>query len=119
MPAVLITAGVAVVSLWENPHMEPAIRVSDKLIHGLMYTILTISWLLPLVRTRDAHALLIYSGVCLSVTAYGGLIDLLQHYCTSTRTGDLADLLADFIGALIGILLIAAWKKLGNEKMSK
>ncbi len=110
MPAVFITAGITIVSLWENPQMEPAIMVSDKLVHGLMYMLLAISWTMPLVRTRNARAFPIYSGVCLTVTTYGGLIELLQHWCTRTRTGDLADFLADFVGALAGIAMVVIFR---------
>ena len=52
-----------------------------------------------------------YLYVCALVSLYGGLMELLQHYCTLTRSGEWIDLLADFIGALIGVVLVFVIKK--------
>ena len=81
MPAVLLTAGIAILSLTESTHM-PAVSVSDKLMHGVMYLL------------------------------------LLQYACTLTRSGEWIDLLADFLGALIGVLLMILFQRL-HDKMRK
>ena len=51
----------------------------------------------------DLGKLWIYAGIGLSLM--GGLLELLQSYCTTTRNGDWLDFLADGIGA-IGICLV-------------
>ena len=79
MPAVLLTAGIAILSLTESTHM-PAVSVSE--------------------------------------TLYGGLLELLQYACTLTRSGEWIDFLADFLGALIGVLLMILFQR-QNAKMQK
>lgn len=106
MPAVLVAAGITVVSLWEAPQVPPALGLSDKTIHTLMYALLALTLMaafLAVGRTRIAY----YPIVCACVTLYGGLMELLQYCCTVTRSAEWADLLADFLGAVIGLLIIA------------
>ena len=113
MPAVILTAGIAVISLWENPQVPRELATSDKLMHGLMYTFLAIAWMAAIAKSQiiNLKSQIKYSViVCLSITVFGALLELLQHYCTVTRSGEMMDILADFIGALIGVLLIALWK---------
>ena len=37
--------------------------------------------------------------------AYGLLMEVLQRYCTVSRTGELSDLMADMGGALLGVIV--------------
>ena len=111
IPAVLLTVAIAVVSLWESPQVPVGFRMSDKLIHGLMYTLLAITWMIPVAHKCPSHlspfTRHLYLFTCACVTLYGGLLELLQHYCTRTRSGEWEDFLADFIGALVGVVLVA------------
>ena len=112
LPAVLVTAGIAMLSLTESTHM-PSVSVNDKLIHGLMYGVLAVTWLIPLLRT-DPHVRT-YLYVCVGATMYGALMETLQRFCTLTRSGEIADLLADFIGVAIGIGIVALLKWLNRQ----
>jgi len=110
VPAVLMTVGIAVVSLWEAPHLPREVAMHDKIMHGLMYTVLAVCWAVPLTLKRPqtiSNYLKPAICVCLCVTAYGALMEVLQRYCTLTRSGEMADVLADFIGALLGVALVA------------
>ena len=108
VPAVLVTAGIAVLSLTESTHM-PSVSVNDKLVHGVMYAVLAAAWLIPMMlRTRLRVRTYLY--VCVGATLYGALMEALQRYCTLTRSGDMADLVADFVGAVIGVSIIAMLK---------
>ena len=107
MPAVLMTAGIAVVSLWENPQLPKEMQASDKVLHGLMYMCLAITWMIPFIHKGTAR-LRTYGFVLVSVTAYGALMEVLQHFCTLTRSGEMADVYADLIGALAGLILVGA-----------
>ena len=103
VPAVVLTVGIAVLSLTESTNM-PSVSLNDKAIHGLFYTLLAVLWTLPLIKSSIInHQSSIYIVVLLGTTAYGALLELLQHYCTLTRSGEWLDVLADFIGALIGV----------------
>ena len=106
IPAVLTAIVIAIASLWENPQMPQAITVSDKLAHGVLYAILAISMIAPLERSARTRVLP-YIYVCALATAYGALMEILQRFCTLTRSGEMADLYADAIGAIIGVAVIA------------
>ena len=110
MPAVLLTVGIAIISLWEAPQLPPPVMsLGDKVLHGLMYTVLAVAWMIPVSR-RWPKRWTQYVYVCLAVTAYGSLMEMLQRYCTLTRSGEMADVYADFIGALIGVGIIGLWR---------
>ena len=113
VPAVLMTVGIAVVSLWEAPHLPPPVMsLGDKVLHGLMYTVLAICWMVPVVKsqiTNHKSQITNYLIVVLCVTAYGALMEVLQRFCTLTRSGEMADVLADFIGALIGVIIVGIY----------
>lgn len=109
LPAVLLTVGIAIISLWEAPQLPPEVAsLGDKVLHGLMYTFLAAAWMVPVAK-RHPSSVFGYSTVCLTVTAYGALMEILQRFCTLTRSGEMADVYADFIGALIGVGIIAIW----------
>jgi VanZ family protein len=108
LPAVLLTAGIAVLSLTESNHM-PSVQMSDKIVHGLMYALLAVAWLAPLLRISRTRVIP-YICVVFSVTVYGALLEILQRFCTLTRSGEMADLLADFLGALVGVILVALFE---------
>lgn len=114
LPAVVLTAGIAVLSLTESNHM-PSVQMNDKIAHGLMYTLLAAAWLAPLLRFSHTRVIP-YISVVLSVTAYGALMEILQRFCTLTRSGEMADLLADFLGALVGTALVALYMLIKNHK---
>jgi VanZ family protein len=104
IPAVLTAIVIAIASLWENPQMPQAITVSDKLAHGVLYAVLAISMMVA-VDSNARMRVRTYLYVCVIATAYGALIEMLQRYCTLTRSGEMADLYADAIGAIIGLIL--------------
>ena len=112
LPAVVVTAGIAVLSLTESAHM-PSVRMNDKLAHGLLYAVLAAAWLWPVLRTSHTRVIP-YISVVAGVTAYGALMEILQRFCTLTRSGEMADLFADFLGALVGTALVALFSWLRN-----
>ena len=106
IPAVVIAVGIAVLSLWEQPQIPPAMTMNDKLAHGLLYALLAISMMAGV--KRDARMRVrTYLYVCALATSYGALMEILQRFCTLTRSGEMMDLYADAIGALIGVIIVA------------
>ncbi len=69
---------------------------NDKLMHVLVFMVLTLLWQLSF-RNRTITGLL-------AMTAYGGAVELAQHYLT-VRNGDWWDWLADICGILLALLL--------------
>jgi len=95
---------IAVLSLIENPQMPLLGQYGDKFWHTMMYVglafVLTGGMLLDK-RRSWGYAV----GSWAVSMGYGGLMELLQAWCTITRTGDWYDWYADMIGALAGVLL--------------
>lgn len=117
MPAVIVAAGIAVLSLTEASHM-PTVQVNDKLVHGVMYLALAVSLMggfAYIGRTRPGH----YIGACALATLYGAVMEVLQRICTLTRSGEMADLLADFLGAVTGVALVAVCMLIGHALKPK
>ena len=109
LPAVLVAAGIAILSLWENPQMPETVAVNDKLAHALMYAVLTLALMAAFVSLRRT-TFAVYLSVWTLVTAYGALIEILQRFCTLSRSGEMADLYADALGALIGIACVFIYR---------
>ena len=89
-----------------------SVRFIDKWTHSLIYLVLGISISLEYLRnTRHASPKFIVVWVWFLPIIMGGLIEILQSYCTNgNRSGEWLDPPADAIGStiavLIGILLV-------------
>ena len=90
--ALTLALGVVIAVLTLAPISSKNVPGSDKLHHALAFAALAFP--LPFTRPRLVFA------VILSVSAYGGVIELLQP--AFGRSADWADFLADIIGAIIG-----------------
>ena len=89
-----------------------SVRFIDKWTHSLIYFVLGISISLEYLRnTNQPNPKFIIVWVWLMPIIMGGLIEVLQSYCTNgNRSGEWLDFFADAIGStiavLIGILLV-------------
>jgi len=82
---------------------------ADKIVHAFLYGIFT--WLLLVFFT---HAdLSVYSKFFLSVfisTAYGGILELYQHYLLPDRSGDWMDFVADITGSIMALIFFRRYR---------
>lgn len=106
-PSILWAAFILVVSLLPTRNL-PEVRVSDKLVHGSIYTIL---FLLTYFGWKYQPKILFLKQkatnvLMLAVPLFGFIIEVLQGTCTTTRHFDWWDALANTLGASIGLLLI-------------
>ena len=89
-----------------------SVRFIDKWTHSLIYLVLGLSISLEYLRkTKRPSPKFIIVWVWLIPIIMGGLIEILQSYCTNgNRSGEWLDFFADAIGStiavLIGILLV-------------
>ena len=89
-----------------------SVRFIDKWTHSLIYLVLGLSISLEYIHTtKYPSPKFIVVWVWLIPGLMGGLIEILQSYCTNgNRSGEWLDFLADAIGStiavLIGILLV-------------
>ncbi len=78
----------------------------DKLAHICMYgglcSILWIEYLRSHIQIQRIRALI--GGIVLPI-AFSGIIELLQEYATTNRSGDWADMIANSIGVILAALL--------------
>ena len=82
------------------------VQFIDKWTHLVMYggTTAVVWWeYLRSHHKADFRRLLLWGGM--AMVALGGLMELLQAYCTTTRSGEWLDFWADSAGVLIGILV--------------
>jgi len=79
---------------------------SDKVIHGLMYFLLTVSLIYLMVKRYNSFQhWKVYLIVLASPILYGLLMELLQYYLTSDRSPELADFIANTGGTLLAFLM--------------
>ena len=89
-----------------------SVRFIDKWTHSLIYLVLGLSISLEYLRnTKQPSPKFMIGWVWLMPIIMGGLIEVLQSYCTNgNRSGEWLDFFADAIGStiavLIGILLV-------------
>ncbi len=112
----LIAAVLVIFWLSITPHPpvpQTGLLSWDKIQHALAYAVLTLiaGWaLLPLVRP----SLRAWKFGLIFTLLYGGLIEVLQAYLTSARSGEMADMLANSLGGLAAyglVRLISAQRK--------
>ncbi len=122
------TAVVAVLILVFTMRPEPAklahdfflfkIPHFDKAVHFFMFMLMAMATAHDFVFRKkenelNVNALLQYA-VALP-TVYGGVIELIQQYCTVSRTGDWLDLAADFLGAAVYAAFAVAYNRKKNN----
>jgi len=79
---------------------------SDKVIHGLMYFLLTVSLIYLMVKRYNGFKhWKVYLIVLASPILYGLLMELLQYYLASDRSAELADFIANTSGTLLAFLM--------------
>ncbi len=84
----------------EIPHL-------DKLVHAGMFAVLTGCFYIEYLMYKNKSPNILY--VLISIIAFAGLTEVLQSF-TPTRTMDIWDLVADFIGSIIAIGIIKLWQ---------
>jgi VanZ family protein len=79
---------------------------SDKLIHFILYLILTITFQFSLIRNQK---ILRKHQIILSfifVVSFGLIMEVLQFYFTSNRSAEILDALSNTLGCICGILIL-------------
>jgi len=97
-----ITLGIAVLSLVNISDYPIVASGSDKIKHAFAYACLSFFWIVTFRDNNNRSATVFWVGVICFI--YGTIIEVLQTTITSYRTADLKDMLANFIGIVIGIV---------------
>jgi VanZ family protein len=78
----------------------------DKVVHAAMYGTLSFQLMKACIRQYANWRLRYNAGriAVISASVYGGLIELYQQYMTPDRYGDWLDMIANVVGAVIGVV---------------
>jgi len=102
-------------SVWfsapEIPELEDVAFI-DKWTHFVMYGgTCSVIWWEYLRSHRRLNALKLFLLAWLAPIVMGGVIELVQEYCTANRRGEWLDLAADALGVCIGSVVgLLMWK---------
>jgi len=95
-----ITIAIAVVSLMPiNQQIAPHVQFLDKVVHAVMYFVLSFSWLKTFSGINKS--VYYFYSILLIVLLYGIIIEVLQSVLTTYRKGDFYDVMANLVGIII------------------
>ena len=106
--AVAWTAVIAVLCLVSFKTL-PSVKVADadKYVHATFHFLFTVFWYLHFTNSTPALAKARIRGRVLAFSViYGCLIEIAQEYLTVTRSADLRDVVANFAGAILAVILL-------------
>ncbi|PCI08746.1 MAG: hypothetical protein COB73_06535 [Flavobacteriaceae bacterium] len=96
-----LTATIIYLSLSSLEHLPVKISVSDKFLHALAYTTLTLSWLFAVKKShKQIKSKLI---IAIAIFSFGVALEVLQDKLTANRTMDYQDVIANTVGILLGL----------------
>ena len=115
---ILVALCIVLLSLLPIPDMKLAesVPLIDKWTHMVMYGVLTLVIWLDYRRSHQQYnALRLLTFAFLAPIAMGGILELMQAYLTTCRSGEWLDFVANTIGvcigSVIGILIMTVAKK--------
>lgn len=103
--SLLLAVVIVLLSLLPMPEVKAMenVPLADKWTHMVMYGSLTLTiWLEYLRRHRTLCARRLLAWAFLAPIAMGGTLELLQAYCTTCRSGEWLDFVANSIGVCLG-----------------
>lgn len=111
LTSAVVTAGVLYLTLAPRPFGSvriPLFEGADKVVHFMMFFAMAFAYHFDFRRgKKPVDEARLVGWIFVSLSAFGGLIELAQWKMRMGRSGDWYDLLADIAGAVYGIIL--AW----------
>lgn len=111
LTSAVVTAGVLYLTLAPRPFGSvriPLFEGADKVVHYMMFFAMAFAYHFDFRRgKKPVDEARLMGWIFVSLSAFGGLIELAQWKMRMGRSGDWYDLLADIAGAVYGIIL--AW----------
>jgi VanZ family protein len=92
----------------------PSVQIKniDKVVHLIMYFVFTIVWFLTLKTKYKNLRINILLGINFLISMFYGIaIELLQEFCTTSRRGDVTDVIANCLGAILGVIVLHYFNK--------
>lgn len=111
LTSAVVTAGVLYLTLAPRPFGSvriPLFEGADKVVHFMMFLAMAFAYHFDFrCGKKPVDEARLMGWIFVSLSAFGGLIELAQWKMRMGRSGDWYDLLADIAGAVYGIIL--AW----------
>ena len=111
LTSAVVTAGVLYLTLAPRPFGSvriPLFEGADKVVHFMMFFAMAFAYHFDFRRgKKPVDEARLMGWIFVSLSAFGGLIELAQWKMRMGRSGDWYDLPADIAGAVYGIIL--AW----------
>ena len=111
LTSAVVTAGVLYLTLAPRPFGSvriPLFEGADKVVHCMMFFAMAFAYHFDFRRgKKPVDEARLMGWIFVSLSAFGGLIELAQWKMRMGRSGDWYDLLADIAGTVYGIIL--AW----------
>lgn len=111
LTSAVVTAGELYLTLAPRPFGSvriPLFEGADKVVHFMMFFAMAFAYHFDFRRgKKSVDEARLMGWIFVSLSAFGGLIELAQWKMRMGRSGDWYDLLADIAGAVYGIIL--AW----------
>lgn len=111
LTSAVVTAGVLYLTLAPRPFGSvriPLFEGADKVVHFMMFFAMAFAYHFDFRRgKKPVDEARLMGWIFVSLSAFGGLIELAQWKMRMGRSDDWYDLLADIAGAVYGIIL--AW----------
>ena len=118
LTSAVVTAGVLYLTLAPRPFGSvriPLFEGADKVVHFMMFFAMAFAYHFDFRRgKKPVDEARLMGWIFVSLSAFGGLIELAQWKMRMGRSGDWYDLLADIAGAVYGIIL--AWLTSAKNK---
>lgn len=116
----IVSVAIVVLSTIPIPENPPLgdVPFIDKWVHFVMYAGLSlVMWVDRVWMGKKAPTKLFLLMAFLFPAVLGGLMELVQAYLTTCRSGDWIDFEADVVGALLGVICCILLDKLWGEKI--
>jgi VanZ family protein len=99
---------IFVMSSSPNPPRPPG-GLPDVVVHALVYAALGAFVLRGLARAKMTNVTFGLAAVAVGIATLYGLSDELHQSFVPGRVSDVRDLVADGVGAIVGVTLVGAW----------
>lgn len=88
----------------------------DKIAHTFFHFVLTLLWFLFLINQSQTKNKMkvILTSFCISVL-FGVTIEIIQSQFTTTRSGDILDVVANMFGSILAIVVIGFYFRIKNQ----
>ena len=94
----------------EIPKLFNTIIPIDKLVHVFIFLVLTFFWLLYVNSVLNHTKPIVLLFILIASLFYGILIEVIQELYVSSRGAEVLDVIADLLGASLGLLLFRNYK---------